>query len=144
ETEAVAKIVGIENLLSGGVETSDGDYVTIRIGDRRVQAKGRFSAGAKVVACIRQEEVSLNHSYCEATGLKRLKGRVVAVLSGNTHHRIIYKWGGFDLIALVDRMRYPDRGLSDGDALTAVINATAVHVIDNGYRGGSAVEAILL
>src|SRR5262245_24977035 len=36
ETETVAKIVGIENLLSGVVETSDGDYVTIRIGDRRV------------------------------------------------------------------------------------------------------------
>ena len=144
ETEAVAKIVGIENLLSGVVETSDGDYVTIRIGDRRVQAKGRFSAGAKVVACIRPEEVSLNRAYCEANGLNRLKGRVVAVSSGMAYHRVIFNCGGFDLIALVDRMRYPDRGLSDGDELTAVINATAVHVIDNGYRRGSAVGAILL
>jgi hypothetical protein len=61
-----------------------------------------------------------------------------------THHRVIFNCGGFDLISLVDRMRYPDRDLSDGDELTAVINATVVHLIDNGYRGGSAVEAILL
>ena len=144
ETESVAEIVGIENRLAGVVEISHRDDVTIRIGDRRVQAKGRFSAGAKVVACIRPEEVSFNHAHCEANGLNQLRGRVVAVSSGMTHHRVIFNCGGFDLIALVDRTRYPDRDLSDGDELTAVINATAVHMIDNGYRRGSAVEAILL
>ena len=60
ETESVAEIVGIENRLAGVVETSDGDYVTIKISDGRVHAKGRFSAGTKVVACIRPEEVSLS------------------------------------------------------------------------------------
>src|SRR5262249_35400360 len=144
ETEAVAKIVGIEDLLSGVVETSDGDYVTIRIGDRRVHAKGRFSAGTKVVACIRPEEVSFNHAHCEANGLNRLKGRIVAVSSGMTHHRVIFNCGGFDLIALLDRMRYPDRDLSHRDELTRVINATAVHVRDKGFRGGSPREAVFL
>ena len=108
ETESVAEIVGIENRLTGVVETSDGDYVTIRIGDRRVHAKGRFSAGAKVVACIRPEEVSLNRAHCEANDLNRLTGQVVALSSGMTHHRIILNCGGFDLIALVDRKDYID------------------------------------
>src|SRR5262249_59811048 len=101
------------------------DYVTIRIGDRRVQAKGRFRAGAKVVACIRPEEVSLNRAYCEANGLNRLKGRVVAVSSGMTHHRVIFNCGGFDLIALVDRIRYPDRDLFGWGELTTVMKETA-------------------
>ena len=145
ETESVAEIVGIENRLTGVVETSDGDDVTIRIGDRRVHAKGRFSAGAKVVACIRPEEVSLNRAHCEANGLNRLKGRVVALSSGMTHHRIIFNCGEFDLIALVDRKGYINREPSYGDELTAVFNATAVHVIDKkDCRGGLAVGAILL
>jgi molybdopterin-binding protein len=144
DTESVAEIVGIENRLIGMVETSDGDDVTIRIGDSRVHAKGRFSAGAKVVACIRSEEVSLNHAHCETNDLNQLRGRVVAVSSGMTHHRVIFNCGGFDLIALVDRMRYPNRGLSDGDELTAVFNATTVHVIDKDYPGDSAAGAILL
>jgi tungstate transport system ATP-binding protein len=144
ETESVAEIVGIENRLTGVVETSDGDDVTIRIGDRRVDAKGRFSAGAKVVACIRPEEVSLNRAHCEANGSNRLKGQVVAVSSGMTHHRIIFNCGEFDLIALVHPQLYPNRGLSDGDELTAVFDATAVHVIDKDCRGGLAVGAILL
>ena len=58
ETESVAEIVGIENRLTGVVETSDGDDVTIRISDRRVHAKGRFSAGAKVVARVFARRIS--------------------------------------------------------------------------------------
>jgi tungstate transport system ATP-binding protein len=143
ETESVAEIVGIENRLAGVVETSDGDDVTIKIGAGRIHAKGRFRAGAKVIACIRPEEVSLTRAHCEANGMNRLKGQAVAVSSGMTHHRIIFNCGEFDLIALVDRKRYTKRE-SDGDELTAVFNATAVHVIDKDCQGGLAVEAILL
>ncbi|HEY6365306.1 MAG TPA: ABC transporter ATP-binding protein [Candidatus Binatia bacterium] len=130
ETEDVAEIVGIENRLAGIVETSDGDYVTIRINDLRIHAKGRFSAGTKVVACIRPEEVSLSRAHCEANDLNRLTGKVIAVSPGMTHHRISLRCGGFDLIALVDRKKSIDLTLSEGDELTAVFSPTAVHVIE--------------
>jgi tungstate transport system ATP-binding protein len=129
ETEAVAEIVGIENRLAGVVETSDGDYVTIKINDGRVHAKGRFSAGTKVVACIRAEEVSLSLAHCEANDLNRLTGKVIAVSPGMTHHRISLDCRGFSLIALVDRKESFDLNLSEGDEMTAVFGPAVVHVI---------------
>ena len=88
ETESVAEIVGIENRLAGVVETSEGDSVTIKISDGRVQAKGRFSAGTKVTVCIRSEEMSLSRSHCEVNDLNRLTGKVIAVSTSMSHHRI--------------------------------------------------------
>jgi tungstate transport system ATP-binding protein len=129
ETESVAEIVGIENRLAGVVETSDGDYVTVKISDGRIHAKGRFSAGTKVVACIRPEEVSLSLAGCKATDLNQLKGKVVALSPGMTHHRTTLHCSGFDLIALVDRKESFDLGLSEGDEVAAVFSPTAVHVI---------------
>ena len=131
ETESVAEIVGIENRLAGVVETSDGDYVTIKISDGRVHAKGRFSAGTKVVACIRPEEVSLNRAQCEANDLNRLTGKVIAVSPGMTHHRISLDCSGFSLIALVDRKESFDLNLSARDEMTAVFSPAAVHIIDD-------------
>ena len=129
ETESVAEIVGIENRLAGVVETSDGDHVTIKISDGRVQANGRFSAGTKVVACIRPEEVSLSLTHCEASDLNRLTGKVIAVSPGMTHHRISLDCRGFNLIALVERKESFDLNLSEGDEMTAVFSPAAVHVI---------------
>jgi tungstate transport system ATP-binding protein len=129
ESESVAEIVGIENRLAGVVETSDGDCVTIKINDRRVHAKGRFSAGTEVVACIRPEEVSLSRAHCEANDLNRLVGKVIAVSPGMIHHRISLVCGGFNLIALVDRKESFDLNLSEGDEMAAVFSPTAVHVI---------------
>jgi tungstate transport system ATP-binding protein len=129
ETESVAEIVGIENRLAGVVETSDGDYVTIKIGDGRVHTKGRFSAGTKVVACIRPEEVSLSLAHCEGNDLNRLAGKVIAVSPGMTHHRISLDCRGFNLIALVDRKESFDLNLSEGDEMTAAFSPAAVHVI---------------
>jgi tungstate transport system ATP-binding protein len=130
ETESVAKVVGIENRLVGVVETSDGDYVTIRINDLRIHAKGSFSAGTNVVACIRPEEVSLSRAHCEAYDVNRLTGKVIAVSPGMAHHRITLRYSGFDLIALVDRRKSIDLTLSEGDELTTVFSPTAVHIIE--------------
>jgi tungstate transport system ATP-binding protein len=129
ETESVAEIVGIENRLAGVVETADGDYVTIKISDGRVHAKGRFSAGTKVVACIRPEEVSLTLATCGAQDSNRLKGKVIAASPGMTHHRISLDCRGFNLIALVDRKESFDLTLSEGDEMTAVFSPAAVHAI---------------
>jgi tungstate transport system ATP-binding protein len=129
ETESVAEIVGIENRLAGVVETSDGDYLTIKINDGRIYAKGGFSAGTKVVACIRPEEVSLGFAHCEANDLNRLTGKVIAISPGMTHHRISLRCKGFDLIALVEGKQLNDLTLSEDDEVTAVFSSTAVHVI---------------
>jgi tungstate transport system ATP-binding protein len=129
ETEAVAEIVGIENLLAGKVETFDGDHVTIRIKDVRIHGKGRFDAGTKVVCCIRPEQVSLRLTGCEANDLNRLTGKIIAVLPGMIHHRITLDCGEFNLIALLDRKESFELTLHEGNQVAAVFSPTAVHII---------------
>ena len=129
ESKSVAEIVGIENRLAGVVETSDGDNVTIKISDGRVHANGRFSAGTKVVACIRPEELSLSVAHCKVNDPNGLTGKVVGVSPGMTHHRISLDCRGINLIALVDRKQSFDLNLSAGDEMTAVFSPAAVHVI---------------
>jgi tungstate transport system ATP-binding protein len=131
KTEAVAEIVGIENRLAGVVETSDGDYVTIKINGGSFCAEGRFSTGTKVVTCIRPEEVSLSVGHCNADDCNRFKGQVIAVAAGVIHHRISLRCNGFDLIALVEGRELNDRTLSEGDEVTAAFSPAAVHVIRN-------------
>lgn len=137
ETESVAEIVGIENRLPGVIETSDGDYVTIKISDGRVHAKGRFSAGTRVVACIRPEEISLGLRHSEAKDSNRLTGKVITVSPGMTHHRISLDCRGFRLVALVDRKEFFDLNLSEGHEVTAVFNPATVHVIGDEKRSMS-------
>jgi tungstate transport system ATP-binding protein len=129
DTEAVAEIVGVENRLAGVVETSDGDYITIKINEVRIHVKGRFDTGTKVVACIRPEEVSLGRAAFQADDSNRLTAKVIAVSPGMIHHRISLACGGFNLIALVDRKESFDLNLSEGDEMAAVFSPTAVHVI---------------
>jgi tungstate transport system ATP-binding protein len=135
ETESVAEIVGIENRLAGVVETSDGDYITVKISDVRIRAKGRLSTGTTVVVCIRPEEVSLSLAPCEANDQNRLTGKVIAVSPGMIHHRISLDCSGFNLVALVDRKESFDLNLTEGDKLAVVFSPNAVHVIsDNKDR----------
>jgi tungstate transport system ATP-binding protein len=131
ETESVAEIVGIENRLAGVVETSDGDYVTIKINNGRVHAKGRFTAGTKVVSCIRPEDISLSLGNCEANDSNRVTGKVIAVSPGMIHHRISLDCRGFNLSALIDRKESFDLNLSEGHEVVAVFSPTAVHVIND-------------
>ena len=133
ETESVAEIVGIENRLAGVVETFDGDHVTIKINDARIRVEKRFDVGAKVIACIRPEEVSLNLGRCRADDFNRLRGKVVTVSPGMTHDRISLRCKGFDLIARVERKESIDLTLCEGNEVTALFSPTAVHVI--GAKG---------
>jgi tungstate transport system ATP-binding protein len=129
QTEDVARIVGIENLLPGVVETSNGDNVTIRINDLRIRGKGRFGTGTNVVACIRPEEVSLSLAYCDANDLNRVTGKVVSVSPGMIHHRICLDYKGCNLIALMDRREFFELNVSEGQEVVAMFSPTAVHVI---------------
>ena len=129
ETEAVAEIVGIENRLAGVVETSDGDYVTIRIKDVTIQGQGSFSTGTRVICCIRPEEVFLGLADCEENDLNRLAGKVIAVSPGMIHHRISLDCGGFNVIVLMERKEAFDLRLSEGHEVAAVFSPTAVHVV---------------
>ena len=131
ETESVAEIVGIENRLAGVVETSDGDYVTIKISDGRVHAKGRFSA--------RDEGRRLYSPGRGFSQSRTLRSERFKPTHRESHRRIArydsppnkLDCSGFSLIALVDRKESFDLNLSARDEMTAVFSPAAVHIIDD-------------
>ena len=126
---AVAELVGFENRLAGVVKDHDGDQLEIAIGGARLLATGQFKSRARVMACIRAENVSLDRTGSHVKSLNRVRGTIAQVSPGLARHRIILDCGAFHLVVSVDRRVYPKVDLRAGDESTAVFGPAAVHVI---------------
>jgi tungstate transport system ATP-binding protein len=127
QTESVAEITGIENRLSGSVECVDGDDATVVINDSRIYARSELEAGARVVACIRADDVTVMAIDCETKNQNGLKGRIIDVCSNMAQDRIVVDCKSFQLTALIDRKE--SQVFSEGDEVTARFNLEAVHII---------------
>ncbi|MPZ78394.1 MAG: ATP-binding cassette domain-containing protein [Deltaproteobacteria bacterium] len=133
ETESVAEIVGIENRFRGVVKSLDGGYAEIAINRAKIYSGGEFKIGAKVVVCIRADDVSLNPGHIETKDRNRLKGKIIEASAGMAHHRIVVDCESFHLIALMERQKFSDRILSDGDDVTATFSPERIHVIRDDH-----------
>jgi molybdopterin-binding protein len=117
------------------LDVFDGEHATIKTHAAMIHAKARLEVGTKVVACIRPDEVSLTLPSCAARDSNRLKGKVVAVSAGMTHHRVSLDCDGPSLVALVERKGYPaELALCEGHELAAVFSPDAVHLIRGDER----------
>jgi tungstate transport system ATP-binding protein len=128
----VAELVGIENRFGGVVKGQDGDQVEIAIGAGRLFATGQFKSRARVMVCIRAENVSLDRTGSDVKSLNRVRGRITEVSPGLARHRIVLDCGAFHLVLSVDRRECPNLDLRAGDESTAVFSPAAVHVIAEG------------
>jgi tungstate transport system ATP-binding protein len=129
QSDSIAEIVGFENRLPGVVDESDGALVTVRIKDRHVRAGGRFQAGAKVLLCIRAENVSIAHYTDEFRGLPQLKAKIVSIASGLLRDRMTLDCGGFEITASADRKKQFDRSFCEGDEVHAALDVASIHLI---------------
>lgn len=128
-SEAVAEIVGVENRLPGLVEYCDNELTTIRVSQHKLKAQGRFKPGAKVVVCLRPEDVVLSRGSCETSNSNRLMGTITGISTGVMHQRISMDCGGIEVVALVDRKVGFGLGLAEREEVTATFSFSAVHLI---------------
>ena len=128
-SESVAAIVGVENRIHGTVEDFGGEYSTIAVNGIKVYARAQLSANAKVVVCIRPDEISLGQRPCRAPGRNQFTGRIVDVAIGIDSHRIVVECGSCRVIALIRREELMAMDLGVGDEATFGFDAAAVHVI---------------
>jgi tungstate transport system ATP-binding protein len=135
ETEAVAQIVGVENCLPGLVEGIDGNYTVIATHGVRAYTTRRLEVGAKVVACIRAEDIYLTRESCEAEIPNRFTGKIIELSSGMAGHRIVLDCGLLRLVALLARKESLDVAPSEGERLTVRFSPAAVHVIEDSADG---------
>jgi tungstate transport system ATP-binding protein len=126
-SQTVAKIVGVENCLSGRVQETDGVFSTITIGTTTIRVPAQFPRGTKVVVFVRAEDVKLASALCQASDRVLLHGKVVDVSPGVVRHRVTLDCRDFPLVAVVEREDGVEGSL--GGDITASFNAAAVHVI---------------
>ncbi len=129
---AVAATVGVETVTPGRVVSAAGGLLIVRVGAATVAASGPERIGPDVFVCIRAENVILERAPARAMSARnQLAGRVLSVQPEGALVRVGLECG-FALSALVSRPAFDDLRLAPGVEVTAVVKATAIHLIDRG------------
>jgi molybdenum ABC transporter ATP-binding protein len=128
---AVAASVGVENVVAGTVvETADG-LATVRVGDGSIRAAADVASGP-VFVCIRAEDVVLERSqHGDVSARNQWTGRVVALQPEGRVVRVTVDCG-FVLTAVITRPSLDELQVAPGSAVTALVKATAVHLVRRG------------
>ncbi len=128
---AVARILGVETVVRGRIESIVGGMATIAVGEARLFAADPGGLGWEVFVCIRGEDVAVERGGGPGSGStarNRLPARITALNPEGSLVRIGLDCG-FPLESLVTRQACADLGLSEGDGVCAILKAAAVHLI---------------
>ena len=125
----VAAAVGVEAVVPGEVVADADGLLTVRVGDADIRAVRGDGASGSVFVCIRAEDVMLETSVRGGVSARNhWTGEIVSV----QHEGAVVRVGvncGFALTALLTRPAYDELQLAPGKPVTAVVKATAVHLI---------------
>ena len=125
----VAKLVGMETLQSGNLTAVNEGLATVKIRDAILTAVAPETAAREVFVCIRGEDVILQRETATASSVRnRLVARVVALRTEGALVRVELD-AGFPLFALVTRPACVELALREGECITALIKAPAIHLV---------------
>jgi molybdate transport system ATP-binding protein len=126
----VAKLVGMETIQPGHVMDVNGGLATVKIGKATLTALAPSMKPQEVFACIRGEDVILQHDNASTTSSvrNRLFTRVVALRDEGALVRVELD-AGFPLHAFITRPACAELALREGENITALIKAQAIHLV---------------
>ena len=126
---AVAASVGVETVVPGDIIESANGLVTVRVGASHLRVAQAAVMPRSVFACIRAEDVILETApRGDVSARNQLTGRVTAIQPDGGVVRVTVDCG-FSLSALITRPACDELQLTEGAMVTAVVKATAVHLI---------------
>jgi len=126
---AVAASVGVETVVPGEVVESTNGLATVRVGTSLVHVAQAALPLQSVFVCIRAEDVTLETSERrDVSARNQWPGRVTAIQQEAGVVRVTMDCG-FSLSALITRPACDQLRLEEDSAVTAVVKATAVHLI---------------
>ena len=129
---AVASTVGVETVVPGCIASAADGLVKVQVGSAVVVSADPGEIGREVFVCIRAEDVMLEKtSSIQLSARNQLPGRIVSTEPQGPVVRVVLDCG-FSLSALVTRPAYDDLCLAPDSTVTAVVKATAIHLIDRG------------
>jgi molybdopterin-binding protein len=129
----VAESVGVENVLPARIVGRERGLLTLEVGSAHlacIDVVDREASGdtGQVFACIRAEDVALTRDLAQTSSARnRVAGRVQSVILEGPLARVELDCG-FPLVAVVTAQSAGELQLSPGDAVCAIVKATAVHV----------------
>jgi tungstate transport system ATP-binding protein len=129
-SETAAEIVGVENRLPGVIEDCTSDLANIRVNQNRFKVAGRFTPGARVIVCLRPEDIVIGRKNSEGSNSNRFTGQVTGISIGVMHHRITLDCGGIQIVALMGR-DHCGLQIAENDRVTATFSFSAGHIIVN-------------
>jgi tungstate transport system ATP-binding protein len=131
--EAVARFVGVENLLPGQVLTATDGLLVVDIGPARLTVAAEAGPGERVLVGCRPEDLTLAlpNTGGPTSAQNRLTGRIVRVAALGPLWRVGVDCGVL-LTALVTRPAVETFGLAPGVAVDVAIKATALHLVRRG------------
>ena len=125
----VAASVGVETVVPGELVADADGLLLVRAGNAEIRAVHDDTVSGFVFACIRAEDVLLETSMRDGTSARnRWSGPIVSVQHEGAVVRVCVDCG-FALTALLTRPAYDELQLAPGKTVTAVVKATAVHLI---------------
>jgi molybdopterin-binding protein len=137
-SEAVARFVGVENLLPGRVVAHTDGVITVEAGPLRVTAAGDATPGERVLVGLRPEDLTLGAPRASGptSAQNRVPGRIVRVMPLGALWRIGVDCG-VPLTALVTRPAVVALALAPGVPVEVTFKATAVHLVRRGTTGSA-------
>ncbi len=130
----VARAVGMETIEPAEVIGVADGLATVAVGEVRLIAQNSSALVKSVHVCIRAEDVSVVKCTSTAGGPNRLPGFVRELSREGPLTRILVDCG-FPLVALLSRQAVAELGLREGEAITAVVQAEAVHLVPHASLG---------
>jgi len=134
-SEIVAQFVGVETQVPGIVEAAASGRAMVRFDGGRAEVIGDYSAGERVLICLRPEDISLSsppEEHFQSNGQNHLTAKVAKITPWGSHYRIALECGASSFVALVARPSFLDLQLREGDCLIASFKVAATHIIRRG------------
>ena len=123
----VAESLGVENVLPARIVARTSGLLTLETGGAYLQSVDGGETG-EVVVCLRAEDVAITRDAAPPSSMRnRIAGSVTAVSVEGPLARVELDCG-FPLVALITAQSAQEMELKAGDAVSAMIKTTAVHV----------------
>lgn len=126
----VARLVGVETVLEARALSRAEGLALVESAGVRLTALDPGGDASEVFACLRAEDVLLQHGSAPASSARnRLAGRVTSLVPEGALVRVGLDCGGLLLVALVTRHASEELGLVPGAPVVALVKATAIHLV---------------
>ena len=104
-------------------------YRELRVGGQSVAISGNYAVGAKVILCFRASNVQVAAGVPSQARPIRFEGKIREVFCAQADSQIVVDCTGFSLVGSAESARCQSAALSEGCAVTASLEPTAIHVI---------------